>query len=96
MLSLCGWMVCTEGLLQAAVLQGQDRAQKPALNIAVMANYYSVVKERKEWQRCQTFLNLLNLSAVRRKSQSSRTMRKIEEAVAEPMRTTDKVSSFTP
>lgn len=40
--------------------------------------------------------NSLNLSAVRRKAQSSRAARKIEEAVAEPIRTTGNDSSFTP
>lgn len=40
--------------------------------------------------------NLLNLSAVRRKAQSSRATRNIEEAVAEPIRTIENVSSFTP
>lgn len=52
--------------------------------------------ERNGWNIKSYACNLLNLSAVRRKAQSSRAMRKIKEAVAEPIRTIENVSSLTP
>lgn len=87
----------TEGHLQTAVPQDQDSTRGPALKIA---NHPKQVRPfvcagRMGGNVKHHVSNSLSLSAVRRKAQTSRAVRKTEEAVAEPIRTTDSVSSST-
>lgn len=100
LVSLWGWTKGgTEGLLQTVVLQGQDSTQEPALDNKTTYKFSQANKRkirRKSRNVYHYVSNSLNLSAVRRKAQSSRAMRKTKEAVAEPIRTIENVSSSTP
>lgn len=103
LLFLWGWTkVRTEALLQTTVLQARDSTQEPALKNATSVYDPNLAKQTKDRLGGSSrnvkhdVCDSLNLSAVRRKAQSSRATRKIKEAVAEPIRTIENVSSFTP